>query len=152
MGTVEILPEKILSDCLQQSRPPSLTRHRIPPVLSDDLTDCRSLMQNRMYRHQSKVPYTVWPSWVYKAYDLELLSDRVRCELRKSIFVDGSSSGTVLPRSAVDLSYWVIKNLTLEDEQRIELLSINNPNQRLRAELSIMQQVGLSLHIPQCSH
>ena len=50
----------------------------------------------------------------------------------------------IIPRDPIGLSYWIIQNLPLEDGQRLQLLSINNPNQRLRAELSILQQVWSS--------
>lgn len=140
MGTVEILPENVLSDALHLACPATFNRYRVPPGVGGSLFTCRPLIQKRMHRKLLKLPCTVWPSWVYGNYDLDLLSERVRNELRKSLFVDGSSSGSPLPRDPIELSYWVIKNLTLEDKQRIQLLSINNANQRLRAELSILEQ------------
>lgn len=142
MGTVEILPENVLSDALHLACPATFNRYRVPPGVGGSLFTCRPLIQKRMHRKLLKLPCTVWPSWVYGNYDLDLLSERVRNELRKSLFVDGSSSGSPLPRDPIELSYWVIKNLTLEDKQRIQLLSINNANQRLRAELSILEQVS----------
>ncbi|RWS28543.1 protein cereblon-like isoform X1 [Leptotrombidium deliense] len=46
----------------------------------------------------------------------------------------------VAPTKPSEFSYWVAKNLPLEDAQRLELLSLNCPIQRLRWELSILQK------------
>lgn len=42
----------------------------------------------------------------------------------------------------VELSFWVCKNLPLDDSQRLNLLSIDNAVQRLRCALSVMEKVG----------
>lgn len=100
------------------------------------------LSQKRIYDKQYKIPQSVWPSWIHRSYDLQFVAQRVLLELRTSIFVD-VGSGSIVPRNPIDLSYWVIQNLPLDDDLRLQLLSINNPNQRLRAELSILQRVNL---------
>merc|ERR1712071_718992 len=104
----------------------------------------------RQYRKQYQVPYSVWPCWVHKSYDLLLISERVLDELKRTIFVDMKTMD-IIPRDPIGLSYWIIQNLPLEDGQRLQLLSINNPNQRLRAELSILQQCQI-LCCRECDH
>ena len=104
------------------------------------------MSKKRIYDKQYKIPFSIWPSWIHRSYDLQFIAQRVILELRTSIFVGSSAfadvgSGSIVPRNPVDLSYWVIQNLPLDDELRLQLLSINNPNQRLRAELSILQRV-----------
>lgn len=42
----------------------------------------------------------------------------------------------------VELSFWVCKNLPLDDTQRLNILSIDSAVQRLRCALSIMEKVG----------
>lgn len=46
-----------------------------------------------------------------------------------------------LPRHPVELSYWVIQNLPLDDNLRISLMEIDSAVQRLRCSLSIVQKV-----------
>ncbi|RWS01038.1 protein cereblon-like protein [Dinothrombium tinctorium] len=48
--------------------------------------------------------------------------------------------GCFAPSKPTEFSYWVAKNLPLDDSQRLELLSLNCPIQRLRWELSILQK------------
>ena len=43
----------------------------------------------------------------------------------------------------VELSFWVCKNLPLDDSQRLNILSIDNAVQRLRCALSVMEKVGV---------
>lgn len=146
VASVRILPEVQLQDSLYDCRSLSLDKHRLDPgpLGSSIVRAFRS--QKRLYEKQYQIPYSVWPSWVSRLYDLELLAYRVRQELVQSVFLklNSSSSGTVhIPPDPVDLSYWVVQNLPLEDDQRLQLLNINNANQRLRAELSILQRVRL---------
>lgn len=151
IARVEILPENILPDSLYHCRSPSLDKHRL---LSASTTENSSnsfihtlLSQKNIYKKQFHVPYSVWPSWVHRSYDVKLVTQRVLLELRTSIFIN-LGSDAIIPTDPVELSYWVIQNMPLEDNQRLFLLNINNPNQRLRAVLSILQQVlqGFSFH------
>ena len=102
------------------------------------------LSQKNIYEKQFHVPYSVWPSWVHRSYDVKFVTQRVLQELRTSIFIS-LGSDAIIPTDPVDLSYWVIQNLPLENNQRLFLLNINCPNQRLRAVLSILQQVLLNI-------
>lgn len=144
VARVKVLPETLLQDSLYECRSHSLDKHRLmaPAALGKGATD-HFQSQKRLYDRQYKVPYSIWPSWVHRSYDLQLVTQRVGQELRQSIFLNvGSSPKTIrIPSDPVELSYWVIQNLPLDEEQRLELLSINNPNQRLRAELSFLQRV-----------
>ncbi len=140
IARVQVLPENLVPDSLYHCRSCSLDKCRLFPPTSSDISVTSLLSQKRIYDKQYKVPYSVWPSWIHRSYDLQFIAQRVLLELRTSIFVD-VGSGSIVPRNPVDLSYWVIQNLPLEDDLRLQLLSINNPNQRLRAELSILQRV-----------
>lgn len=46
-----------------------------------------------------------------------------------------------LPSHPVELSYWVIQNLPLDDDLRLNLMGIDSAVQRLRCSLSIVQKV-----------
>ena len=139
---MQILPEILTSDSLYHCRSYSLNKYRLSPVDSSVASVAPLLSQKRIYDKQYKVPQSAWPAWVHRSYDLQFAAQRVLLELRTSIFVD-VGSGSIVPRNPIDLSYWVIQNLPLDDDLRLQLLSINNPNQRLRAELSILQRVCL---------
>jgi len=137
---VQILPEKLLPDPLFESRSTSLDRYRLTPSTGTDSYSESVLSQHQLYKKQYRIPYSPWPCWIYRSYDLLLISQHVLDELRRTIFIDGKTAA-IIPRDPIDLSYWIIQNLPLEDSQRLQLLAINNPNQRLRAELSILQKV-----------
>lgn len=139
---MQILPEKLLPDSLFEPRSTSLDRFRSTPLTGLDSYSESVVSQYKLYKKQYKIPYSPWPCWIYKSYDLLLVSQRVLDELKRTIFVD-SETVAIIPRDPIDLSYWIIQNLPLEDSQRLQLLAINNPNQRLRAELSILQKVRL---------
>lgn len=129
-------------DSLYCCRSYSMDKHRLCPATSSDVSIASLLSKKRIYDTQYKIPYSIWPSWIHRSYDLQFLAQRVLLELRTSIFVD-VGSGSIVPRDPIDLSYWVIQNLPLDDDLRLQLLSINNPNQRLRAELSVLQRVRI---------
>jgi hypothetical protein len=46
-----------------------------------------------------------------------------------------------LPKDPTELSYWVAQAMPLIDEQRLSLLQINSPIQRLRWELCVLEKV-----------
>jgi hypothetical protein len=46
-----------------------------------------------------------------------------------------------LPKDPTELSYWVAQAMPLLDEQRLSLLQINSPIQRLRWELCVLEKV-----------
>lgn len=146
MATVQILPEISMSDSLYDSRSMSLDKFRLSPSTVSDPLIRSIITQNRVYKKQYQIPYSVWPSWVHRSYDLLLISQRVLEELKKTLFVN-IETVSIIPSDPVDLSYWIIQNLPLEDSQRLQLLKINNPNQRLRVELSILQQARTSIKL-----
>jgi hypothetical protein len=56
--------------------------------------------------------------------------------------ISGSTATSLqLPKDPVELSYWVAQAMPLVDEQRLSLLQINSPIQRLRWELCILEKV-----------
>lgn len=156
IARVEILPENILSDSLYDCRSLSLDKHRLLPTSTAENNSISGgfirtlLSQKNIYEKQFHVPYSVWPSWVHRSYDVKFVTQRVLQELRTSIFIS-LGSDAIIPTDPVDLSYWVIQNLPLENNQRLFLLNINCPNQRLRAVLSILQQCEY-LCCRECDH
>jgi len=84
-------------------------------------------------------PLTPHPPWIYSLYDTTALVGRVHAELAKSSKI-WSAAPVKVPQDPVELSWWVLSNLPLEDQQRSRLLSINSAVQRLRAELSILEK------------
>lgn len=136
---VQVLPENNLQDSLYDCRSMSLDRWRMLPANEKNSPAAALLSKERLYSKQYHIPYSAWPSWVHRSYDLHLVAHRVRSELQKSIFL---KQGINVPKDPVELSYWIIQNLPLEDYHRLKLLNINNPCQRLRAELSILEMVS----------
>jgi hypothetical protein len=60
--------------------------------------------------------------------------------------ISGSTSANLqLPNDPAELSYWVAQALPLLDEQRLSLLQINSPIQRLRWELCVLEKVIMIL-------
>jgi hypothetical protein len=58
--------------------------------------------------------------------------------------ISGSASENLqLPNDPAELSYWVAQALPLLDEQRLSLLQINSPIQRLRWELCVLEKVTI---------
>jgi hypothetical protein len=57
------------------------------------------------------------------------------------VIAGNTSSNFQLPNDPTELSYWVAQALPLVDEQRLSLLQINSPIQRLRWELYILEKV-----------
>lgn len=143
LARVKILPENVLTDALYDCRSTSLDRWRTLPAKEKNSPAGQLLAQQRLYRKQYHLPSSVWPNWVHQSYDLHFVAHRVLSELQKSIFINMESTVNIT-KDPVLLSYWVIQNLPLVDEQRLKLLNINNPIQRLRAELSILQRVRVS--------
>lgn len=99
-----------------------------------------------LYHKQYNKGNFVWPSWVYKAHEAEMLYIRTREELDKSLLLSTKRMMS-FPENPTDLSYWIVQNLSLETKHRLKLMNIDSVNQRLRAELSIMQQLNHQVHI-----
>ncbi|XP_046400322.1 protein cereblon [Ischnura elegans] len=102
---------------------------------------------------------TAWPDWIYSMYDGPTLVKRMHQEFKalhlskkrdRSMLLRSSlglkSSEKALDRSfpclsedPVELSFWVVQNLPLDDKQRVKLLRMNSAIQRLRWELGILE-------------
>ena len=130
------------TDSLYECRSFSLDKKRLgKPGAS------RATSQRRLYRSQYSVPYSVWPSWVHQAYDLQLLDQQARsASLIRSLL----PPNPVPLLDPVGLSYWMAHNLPMEYEDRLPLLSINNANQRFRALISIMEKSQKRLCCREC--
>ncbi|KAL1117028.1 hypothetical protein AAG570_004356, partial [Ranatra chinensis] len=82
---------------------------------------------------------TVWPSWVYDQYDSEKLVQRVDKEL--TFLKQGLKkvNGKVaMPREPTELSFWIATHL--DADERLFVIRLNSPIQRLRWELSLMNK------------
>ncbi|GAB1601965.1 protein cereblon-like isoform X1 [Argonauta hians] len=151
MAKVHILPEKIQCDSLDGARPQSHYKFCSCPSQQNLLVKTAvdrsgqvlrkvNMANNRQLNKFTSSYFTQWPPWVYKMYDTETLIQRIRkelCSWNDSLNMEDSGM------DPVDFSYWVLQNLPLDDSRRIHLLSIDSAVQRLRCELSIMQNCSI---------
>ncbi|XP_014770294.1 protein cereblon isoform X1 [Octopus bimaculoides] len=151
MAKVHILPEKIQSDYLDGARPQSHYKFCCCPTQQDlvvktavdrngEILRKVNMLTNKQLDKFTSSYFTQWPPWVYKMYDTENLIQRIRKELCSW---NESLKTEVSGMDPVDFSYWVLQNLPLDDSRRIHLLSIDSAVQRLRCELSIMQNCSI---------
>ncbi|XP_066999546.1 protein cereblon [Anabrus simplex] len=119
---VRILPEVMLPDPLMEVRITSLDRNRHTNPL-----------RKRAFRNRDAVS-TRWPAWVHSQYDCHLLVKKVMVHLAHLQL----GRNNAIPADPVELSFWVAQCLPLRDEQKLNLLQINSAIQRLRWELSIL--------------
>lgn len=131
IASVRVLPDRTIPDVGEVARLPSLDRLRLPPRLQTGRS--RQDPYNFAY-------LTRWPAWIYRQYDSELLMRRIVSELRE--WTDDFATLN-LPEEPGRFSYWVAGSLLLDDKVRLEILSYDSPVQRLRSELSILQECGL---------
>ncbi|KAH7968106.1 hypothetical protein HPB52_005823 [Rhipicephalus sanguineus] len=129
MASIKILPDKPTADVGEAARLPSLSRFKGRSTFRYAPSE----------RH--KDPYgfshmTAWPAWVYRQYDANLLVSKIETELREWTENFATLS---LPRDPCRFSYWVASSLLLDDKLRLEMLSYDNPVQRLRCELAILR-------------
>lgn len=130
---VKILPEVRLPDALNAVRFASLNRHRTNHPFRCRLRDA---------------VVTRWPEWVYRQYETDRLVKRIKKEL---MFLEQGQHATgrkiCIPDDPTELSFWVVQNLPMTEDQRLFILKLNSPIQRLRWELSALQQCQiLSCH------
>lgn len=140
-ATVKILPEVILPDSLHEVRDRSLDRYRSERVgLWGPVSPVnRRRLQRQQAISQRDAMMTVWPQWVHNQYNATILMQRVRLQL-SYLKLGSTSSNLQLPNDPTELSYWVAQALPLVDEQRLSLLQINSPIQRLRWELCVLEK------------
>ena len=76
IATVEVLPENILPDSLYDCRSLSLDKHRLLPANGKNNTGFIGtlLSQKNIYEKQYNIPYSVWPTWVHRSYDLKFVT------------------------------------------------------------------------------
>lgn len=141
MASIKILPDKPTADVGEAARLPSLSRFKGRSTFRYAPSE----------RH--KDPYgfshmTAWPAWVYRQYDANLLVSKIETELREWTENFATLS---LPRDPCRFSYWVASSLLLDDKLRLEMLSYDNPVQRLRCELAILRDCRV-LTCKECNH
>ncbi|XP_021928619.1 protein cereblon isoform X2 [Zootermopsis nevadensis] len=140
-ATVKILPEVVLPDSLHEVRNRSLDRYRSELVDSSRPVSnaSRIHLQRRQAILRRDAMMTVWPHWVHNQYNAKSLSSRVKLQL-SYLKLGSTPTGLKLPKDPVELSYWVAQAMPLLDEQRLSLLQINSPIQRLRWELCVLEK------------
>merc|ERR1712226_1747992 len=89
--------------------------------------------KNHLRTDVYRAPLSPFPNFVYEMYDLNILVERIHQKLAP--FQDLKP-----PRDPVTLSYWVANNFPISDYQRMQILSLNSPNQRLRYEMTLIDQ------------
>ncbi|XP_038054196.1 protein cereblon-like isoform X2 [Patiria miniata] len=140
IGTVRIIAEPELPGALEGAQLSSQNRLRLMPSLGQlsGLERDAAWLRQRRKRHLSAARWTWLQPWVYEMYDAEVLMHHIKAELR-SWFEDSVKFHTV-PSKPSDFSFWVASNLPLNDTQRLKLLQINCPVQRLRLELDTLRK------------
>jgi len=81
---------------------------------------------------------TPWPAFVYESYDERILVERIHQKLRNEL-KGLTESHTSVPLDATELSFWLAQNLTMDDSIRLQILKMDSSIQRLRFELSLLQ-------------
>ncbi|KAK3579055.1 hypothetical protein CHS0354_029913 [Potamilus streckersoni] len=151
MAKVKILPELVLPNAFEGSRPLSHCRYCCsPPCDEEDIKTAVDrqghVLTSVSFRKKRKIDrftsayFTWWPPWVYKMYDQALLMERIKTELHNW---NETIKPENLPQSGIELSFWVIQNLPMSDNQRLHLLSINNASQRFQYALSMLQKYSV---------
>merc|ERR1719173_380531 len=79
------------------------------------------------------------PTWIWDLYDPICLADRVKTELSK-LGMARMTAVDSLPDNPVDLSWWVAARLPLGDALKGRILAADSVVQRLRMELSFLEQ------------
>ncbi|XP_020297490.1 protein cereblon isoform X3 [Pseudomyrmex gracilis] len=125
-ANVKVLPEITLGPPFLDQRLASLNHLR---VFINSKTDMKK--QERVENLDAAV--TVWPGWVYRQYDPVRLSFKIRQHLQ---FLE--TRGGSVPTDPVDLSFWVAKNILMDHDERLMLLSYDCAISRLQRELKYL--------------
>ncbi|XP_076651200.1 E3 ubiquitin ligase component cereblon isoform X2 [Halictus rubicundus] len=124
-ANVKILPEITLGPPFLEQRLASLDHLRIKATTEEEFK-----RQERIENRDAVL--TPWPGWVYRQYDPQRLSLRIRRHL-KYIRVD-----TNVPEDPTNLSFWVAQNLLLDDNARNVLLHYDCAISRLQMEIKYL--------------
>ncbi|XP_043289838.1 protein cereblon-like [Venturia canescens] len=131
LADVKILPEVILGPPLHEERLVSLDRLRKIPVNEKEASE----QEYRVSRQDSAV--TPWPSWVYRQYDVRLLTMKIHEHLRFIV-----SKGSVIPKEPVELSFWLAQNLFVSNAAKIALLQDDCAISRLQYAAKALSTLG----------
>ncbi|PSN56203.1 Protein cereblon [Blattella germanica] len=115
IGKVKILPEVVLPPSLFEQGLRCLDRFRTNPSNRNSASTEHQIRLKRQHQiAQADSVVTPWPR--------------------------STGSTMTLPSDPSELSFWAAQTLPLLDEQRLTLLRVNSPIQRLRWELSILEK------------
>ncbi len=84
--------------------------------------------------------FTPWPAFVYENYDEKILVERIHQKLRHEL-KGLTASHSNIPFDPTELSFWLAQNLTMDDTIRLQILKLDCPVQRLRFELTLLENV-----------
>ncbi|XP_022102468.1 LOW QUALITY PROTEIN: protein cereblon-like [Acanthaster planci] len=140
VGTVRIITEPELPGALEGAQLSSRNRLRPIPLQLQQPSGPERMqwLRERRKRHLGAANWTWLPPWVYEMYDAEVLMLHIKAELRS--WYEDSVKFHTLPSNPSGFSFWVASNLPLNDTQRLKLLEINCPVQRLRLELDTLRK------------
>ncbi|XP_071961670.1 protein cereblon-like [Antedon mediterranea] len=144
VAKVQILPDKEILDPLHGARMNSYYKQRALLPHKQTIFDSRR-RKNKLFESQ----FTWWPPWVYQMYDSEYLMALIKEELRS--WYEGSITFSTIPERPSDFSFWVASNIPINDSQRLLLLKVNSPIQRMRCELDLLKKCTL-LCCKRCGH
>lgn len=125
---IKILPEISLSNPMAEMSFTGLNRY-----WSKTSNESETVKKIRKLRSNVSAISAI-PSWVYDQYDVDRLVKRMLCVLSSHKAV------SQIPTDPVELSFWVARSLPLPDSKRLIPLRMNCAIQRLRWELSTLEE------------
>ena len=75
--------------------------------------------------------------------------DRVRSEIK--MWGDKTYTAVDKMSSSEQLAYWLADNIPMTDRDKLQILLLHSPIQRLRYELHLIQRVSVNLHHASCT-
>jgi len=138
LGEVKMLEDRDLGE------PSDLVKMKCQKPSSNVTSSCSSFRNTKSYG----LARSSHPPWIFTMYSPSCLVSRVKSELKQ--FSSLSIPISSLSDNPAELSWWVAANIPLEDKLRAQILSINNPVQRLRLELSFLSMCQRMLICRRC--
>ncbi|GIY37542.1 protein cereblon [Caerostris extrusa] len=144
IGKVRILPELSIGEPGVGCKLNSLDKFLVPPPNYNPSKrsngyQCNELMHRNSHKYNKYdfANYTWFPEFVYKMYDPIVLMNRIKGMIQNW---NKTMSKDLMPCNPKEFSFWIAANLPLDDNQRMELLKINEVTGRLRHELKIIEE------------
>lgn len=116
-----------LAKKLSASKLPSAEEEEDPSLIDTDpdLITMRNKIRERRKATQYYSAFTPFPYFVYEQYEELVLVEKVHRKLK--IELKGlTESGSIIPKDASELSFWLAQNLTMDDHHRIKILKMDS--------------------------